>query len=250
MPSCSTLRRRALGAAGALAALAALPAHAQAAAAAAPSSSLMVVRSFTGPVAQSEIDSFKAYIATLTPAPDNIGNNWAQGASGEQVKAMGLVYEISRDTAILDTMLTFCDAVLSERNDLAAAPVGQHVIWTGRIDPAWPNDVTTTPIGTGGEQGDPTGHLGQCAREILQTPAIWQKKVPGGDPHGYGRTYLKRAKKYLAAADYAWDNHIFKSLLDLSGANLYRFSSAGPYKPGEPVPWNQQMMFNLSLIHI
>jgi len=218
-----------------------------AAAGAAPSSDLMVVSSFTGPVAQSEIDSFKAYIGTLTPAPDNIGNNWAQGASGEDVKAMGLVYEISRDTAILDTMIRFCDAVLSERNDLAPAPVGQHVIWTGRVDPVWPNEVTTAPIGTGGEQGDPTGHLGQCAREILQTPAIWHKTVPDGDPHAYGKTYLKRAKKYVAGADFAWDNHIFKSLLDLSGANLYKFSSAGPYKPGEPVPWNQQMMFNYGL---
>ncbi len=216
-------------------------------AAPAATSNLMVVSSFTGPVAQSEIDSFKAYIATISPAGDNIGNNWAQGASGEELKAMGLVYEISRDTAILDRMLVYCDAVLSERNDLAPRPVGQYVLWTGRVDPAWPNDVTTQPIGTGGEQGDPTGHLGNCARQVLQTPSIWNKAVPDGDPRKYGKTYLARAKKYVAQADYAWDHHIFASLLDLSNANLYKFSSAGPYKPGEPVPWNQQMMFNYGL---
>ena len=51
----------------------------------------MVVSSFTGPVTRSEIASFKAYIATLAPAADNIGNNWAQGTSGEQLKAMGMV---------------------------------------------------------------------------------------------------------------------------------------------------------------
>jgi hypothetical protein len=50
---------------------------------------------------------------------------------------MGLVYEITGDTAILDQMISFCDAVLSERNDLAPDPVGQYVIWTGRIDPVF-----------------------------------------------------------------------------------------------------------------
>jgi len=210
-------------------------------------SNLMVVSSFSGPVTQSEIDSFKAYLTTISPAKDNIGNAWAQGASGEQTKAMGLVYEISHDTVILDKMLTYCDAVLSERNDLAPKPVGQYVIWTGRIDPAWPNNVDIKPIGTGGEQGDPIGHLGHCARLVLQTPSIWNVNVPDGDPRHYGKTYLARAKNYVAEADYAWDHHVAASLLDLSGNNLYRFSSAGPYKPGEPVPWNQQMMFNYGL---
>ena len=95
-------------------------------------SNLMVVSSFSGPVMQSEIDSFKAYLTTIGPAASNIGNAWAQGASGEQTKAMGLVYEISHDTVILDKMLTYCDAVLSERNDLVPKQVGQYVIWTGR----------------------------------------------------------------------------------------------------------------------
>src|SRR5262249_8889360 len=92
----------------------------------------MAVDSFDGPITQHELDSFKSYILTLTPAGDNIGNNWAQGHSGEQTKAMGLMYEITGDTAILDQMIRFCDAVLSERNDLAPPPVGQHLIWTGR----------------------------------------------------------------------------------------------------------------------
>lgn len=215
---------------------------------ASPSSGpLMVPASFTGPVQQSEIDSFLAYVQTLVPATDNIGNNWAQGDSGEQTKAMGLVYEISHNQAVLNRMLVFCDAVLSERNDLAPSPVGQYVLWTGRIDPAWPNDVIDQPIGTGGEQGDPTGHLGNCARLVLQTPALWAQTVPDGDPHHYGKTYKARALTYMHGADAAWDGHILKSLLDLSDHDLYVFSNAGPYKPGEPVPWNQQMMFNYGL---
>lgn len=218
----------------------------------------MVIDSFDGPVTQNEIDSFKSHIQTLTPAPDNFttldsgekNNHWAQGRSGEQVKAMGLMYEITGDVAILDQMIRFCDALLSQRNDLASAPVGQYVIWTGRIDPVWPNDVTKNLIGTAGEQGDAVGHLGNCARLILITPSIWKRSVGIGDPYGYSETYLARAKKYVSEADYSIDEHILKSLLNLANQNHQYFSKEGdtgqenPYKPGKPVPWNQQMMFN------
>lgn len=215
----------------------------------------MTVSSFDGPVTSDEIKSFKAYIAAQTPATDNIGNNWAQGTSGEDVKAMGMVYEITRDTGILDQMIRYCDAVLSERNDLAPAPVGQHVIWTGQIDPVWPNEVTTTPIGTGGEQGDPVGHLANCARLILQTPSIWNIAVPNGDPGGYGATYLARAKTFVQGADTSASGHILKSELDLSHSGHFYFASDDPYKGGTPVPWNQVMMFtyafqNLAIDHV
>ncbi|WP_159047650.1 hypothetical protein [Streptomyces sp. WM6378] len=197
-----------------------------------------------GLVTPSEIKSFKADVETLTPAGDNIGNNWAQGRSGQAAEAMGTVYEISHDTAILDRMIGFCDAVLSERNDLAPSPVGRHPLWTGKVDPAWPNDVTAQPIGTGGEQGDPVGHLGNCARQILQTPAIWHKRVPIGDPHQYGATYLDRAKKFVAEADVAVDQHILARLLDVSRSDRQYFAGDSPYQGGKPVPWNQQMMFD------
>ncbi|MGC0417200.1 hypothetical protein [Embleya sp. AB8] len=224
-------------------------------AAAAPSARpVLHLDSLDGPVTANEINSFKSYIQTLAPAADNIGNQWAQGHSGEDTKAMGMVYEISQDRAILDRMIGFCDAVLSERNDLAPDPVGQHVLWTGNVDPAWPNDITADPIGTGGEQGDPVGHLANCARLILQTPAIWQTPVTPGDPHGYGVTYLDRAKRFVKEADTAVDGHILARLLDLSQGNRQYFAADSPYKGGQAVPWNQQMMFdyafqNLAIAH-
>ena len=203
----------------------------------------MTISSFDGAVTSTEISSFQSYVTAQAPAVNNIGNNWAQGTQGEEVKAMGLVYEVTQNTAILDQMIRFCDAVLSERDDLAPAPTGQIVIWTGRIDPVWPN-TTTTPIGTGGEQGDPVGHLGNCARLILQTPSIWSNTVTIGDPDGYGVTYLARAKTYVQGGDAAISGHILLSELDLSNSNEFYFASGDPYKGGTPVPWNQVMMFN------
>lgn len=202
------------------------------------------VGSFSGPVTADELTSFRTYMATLTPATSNLGNNWAQGNAGEEVKAIGLVYEVGRDAGTLDQMIRFCDAVLSERNDLAPAPIGQYVIWTGDIAPVWPNEVTSLPINTGGEQGDPVGHLGNCARLILETPSLWATAVPIGDPYGYGKTYFQRAKTFIAGADFAIDNHILKYELDLTNADHQYFAANDPYKPGQQVPWNQQMMFN------
>lgn len=201
------------------------------------------VGSFSGPVTSDELVSFRTYMATLVPATSNIGNTWAQGSSGEAVKAMGLVYEVGHDSGTLDQMIRFCDAVLSERNDLASAPVGQYVIWSGDIAPVWPN-ATAAPINTGGEQGDPVGHLGNCARLILSSPELWWKIVPIGDPNGYGKTYLERARTFMQGADYSIDHHILKYELDLSNSNRQYFAAGDPYKPGEAVPWNQQMMFN------
>lgn len=115
----------------------------------------MKVSSFDGPVTKEELKSFNDYVVTLKPATDNKGNQWVQGHSGEQTKAMGLVYQMAGQQETLDHMLRFCDAVLSERNDLAKAPVGQHKIWTGGIDPVWPNDVTKKPTQTGGGRRRP-----------------------------------------------------------------------------------------------
>lgn len=207
-------------------------------------SAKMTVSSFDGAVTAEELSSFNDYVTTLEPASDNIGNTWAQGDSGENTKAMGLVYLIDGNRTTLDQMIRFCDAVLSERNDLAPAPVGQYTLWTGGIDPAWPNSVTSDPIGTGGEQGDPVGHLASCAYLILKTEDLYEKEVTIGDPYGYGTTYLERAKKFLSEADYSMSNHILSRLLDLSRDNRMYFANDSAYKPGDPVPWNQQMMFN------
>ncbi|WP_273995423.1 hypothetical protein [Burkholderia sp. FERM BP-3421] len=217
-----------------------VPAYVEPIAAAAPG---MLVQSLDGPVTNAEIQSFVDFAQTLQPQPTNVGNAWAQGPSGENLKAMSLVYDIAPRKEILDKMVSFCDTLLSQRNDILPAPAGQRVIWTGRIDPVWPNDPDGHPIETGGEQGDPVGHLGSCAAQILKTPALYGQAVAGGDPFHFGATYLERARRYVAEADKTVDAHILSSLLTLDSAKHMSFAKVSPYKSGQPVPWNQQMMF-------
>ncbi len=205
----------------------------------APSNGNMVVDSLDGPVTKNEIQSFINYIKTLKPQATTVNNEWTQGRSGENLKAMALVYEIAPQKEILDKMVLFCDTLLSVRNDMK----GKRVIWTGRVDPVWPNQPNEKPIQTGGEQGDPVGHLAACARQILQTRAIHSSVVPDGDPYQFGKTYLQRAKRYLIEADKTVDQHILRSLVTLRDGNHMYFSKASLYKSGLPVPWNQQMMF-------
>lgn len=207
-------------------------------------SAQMKVTSLDGPVTKSETDSLLASISAMQPATSNEKNAWSYGTSGQAVRALGLIYHIDPDSRFVDQMVRFCDAQLAERNDLAPAPSGQHMIWTNRIDPAWPNSLAKDPLSTGGEQGDMIGNLGNCAVTILHTRSLWKKTVPAGDPHHFGATYLDRAKTYVKQADFAVNQHILNGLLDLSHQNHQYFAVGSPYKGSTPVPWNQVMMFN------
>jgi hypothetical protein len=220
-------------------------------------SAQLKVSSLDGPVTKPETDSLLAYISQMEPAASNEKNAWSYGTSGQAVRALRLLYVINHGVnldnesrasnlsrQIIDQMVRFCDAELAERNDLAPPPTGQHMIWTGRVDPAWPNSLDNDPLSTGGEQGDMIGNLGNCAVTILHTRALWNTAVEAGDPHHFGATYLDRAKTYVSQADFAIDYHILNGLLDLYHDNHQYFGASSPYKGGTPVPWNQVMMFN------
>jgi hypothetical protein len=206
----------------------------------------MKIDSLDGPVTANEIGSFRDYMLTRAPATwattGGMENEYAQGHSGENIKALGLMYELSRDTGILDRMIFFCDTLLSQRNDLLAAPQGQLVYNTGTIAPAWPSALTTTPIYSTSASGDCAGHLAYCARLILQTPALANVTVPIGDSFGYGATYRQRALRYIAEADFCFDHYFFPYMLNLSDGNRLKYSASSPYQPGNQLPWNQALM--------
>jgi hypothetical protein len=211
----------------------------------------IAVDSFDGPLTANEISTFKSYINTVQPIvwtnTANMANEYAQGHSGETIKALGLMYEITGDTAILDRMIYFCDVLLSERNDILPAPYGQHVMWTGTVTHDWISSQTDPDATGNAPAGDGAGHLAYCARLILQHTALLNQAVPQGDIYGHGATYGQRAATFIAEADDVYSSTVFPYYLNLASGNLMYFAANERYKPGDTVPWNQQMMFTYGM---
>jgi hypothetical protein len=215
--------------------------------------SQLVIDSLTGPVTAHEINAYKSYIAGIAPPSYGGGNIWVFGSSGKVLESCGLMYEVSKDTAILDRMIYYSDAALAGRNDLAsAANGGQLATWTGNIDPVWPSSAAgVTPAQAGIEQGDVLSHMVYCSLLILQNPALWNVTVPGGDPHGYGTTYRARALTYIQQGDYVIDNWILPHFIVTSDSNHYIFPGApNTYKAGQPAPWNQAFMLTNAFVRL
>src|SRR5215470_3210029 len=175
--------------------------------AARPAWAAMTVQSLNGPVTATEISSFKTFMQGRTPpAANSYDNNMADGGAGSDCEALGMMYEVSQDTQILDKMIQYADAFLSLRNDFT----DHRVMWTGNVEPVWLTKASTSPQAgyAGCENNEIAGHIAHCAKLILQTPGIWNTTVAVGDPHGYGATYLQRARTYVARMDATQDNYM------------------------------------------
>ncbi|CAH1202042.1 hypothetical protein PAECIP111891_01899 [Paenibacillus allorhizoplanae] len=215
----------------------------------------MVVNSLDGPVTQEEINSFKQYIlSTSVGVPvSNIGNDFVYGPSGQNVEAMGYMYEISGDQAILDRMISFSENMLSARNN----PVTGRVLWNGNRELAWPNkkvgEVNSDGLlidgYSGSENGDVIGHIAYSAKLILQNKSLWNQVVPYGNGLLYGETYLQRAKSYITELDKSMDTYMIPNFVKPDTLRQYwpndtRWSTTGSGAPNSAIPWNQQMMIN------
>jgi len=212
----------------------------------------MIIESLTGPVTQNEINAFKAHIKTVA-APDGNNNVWVYGNGGKSIEACGLMFEVSHDREILDRMIYYCDEMLSRRNDIwPSEKGGQHVVWTGKVEPVWPSsNPDVTPAGAGVEQGDEIAHMCYCAKLILQNPLLWNDKVSIGDAYHFGETYKERALKYIKEGDYVIDSWILPRFIRKAENNHYYFPGApNTYKANEPAPWNQAFMLTNAFIRL
>jgi hypothetical protein len=190
----------------------------------------LVIESLTGPITRNETEAFKAVMPKRTPPANTWGgpgqhNGLGDGPAGRDMEAMGLMYEATGDVAILNRMIFFADAFLAMRNDL---PGGEHrVMWTGNVDKVWPPEAPTGAAQpgevtyAGGENSDTIAHIEYAALVILRTRALWSMTVPDGDPHGYGRTYLERAKTYATRCAEANDEYAARYFVQ-PGTNLIR----------------------------
>jgi hypothetical protein len=113
----------------------------------------------------------------------------ADGYQGGDVEGMGLIYEATHQTSMLNTMITWCDTMMKYRND---QPAGEHrVMWDGVVEPVWPSKSTTDPEAgyAGSENGDVAGHIAYCAYLILNNQALANQTNAGAPfPLNYALT--------------------------------------------------------------
>jgi len=213
----------------------------------------MVIDSLTGPPDQAEIDSFVNFMAGQSPPSNNFNNTMADHTSSQRFDALGLMYEATQDQDILDQFITWADHILAGRNDKST----KLIVWTGNIEPNWPTGVSSTDStqaapSTQGEQGWVISHMVHCAQCILKTPALWNQTVRVGDPHGYGSTYLARAKTYIQQADFTESTYLMKWFIKNNEWTFPAQSTGfdGSTWYGLPFPWNQQWMLSGALIRL
>ena len=208
----------------------------------------LLVEQLHGPVTRNEIASFKAFIEHAQPSLDNVGNDWVYGSSGSTMEALGMMYETTNDTSILNKMIRFSDVALHIRNH---ADTGR-VLWTGKRELCWPNKaVTAEDAGySGSENGDVIAHIAYCAQLIIRNKKLWHYPVSIGDTYQFGRTYLARAKTYITELNRTIDHYIFPNFIQKGSYRFYwpqneKWQALGArYKKdgGKPIPWNQQAM--------
>ncbi|CAG8643967.1 15693_t:CDS:1, partial [Cetraspora pellucida] len=201
-----------------------------------------------GPVTQNEIDLFIGFLEQPNRLPTTaLNNKIADKQPGQDVEALGLMYEVTQNPQILDRMITYSDIFLSLRND----PVNGRIIWTGKRELVWctkPDNGTLS--GYAGSEGlDTAGHIAYTAYHILKTPCLWNENVTDNDPHKYGATYKERALTYVTEMDKTIKTYYLNYFIR-ENDSIYNPSSPAWDKLGEmdantSMPWNrQQMMTN------
>lgn len=209
----------------------------------------MTLQSLYGPVTATEISSFKAFLAGESPpAGQTYDNSLADGTAGMEAEALGLMYEVTNDPALLNQMIQYADQFLALRNDTNSG----RIMWDGVRDPVWLTKPATNSDGTansqagyaGCENNDIVGHIAVCAKLILESPPLWNLAVPSGDPHTNGATYYQRAQTYVRQMDLVQDAYMLKWFINPANNQIVAPASPAWTSLGESVnAYNRQMMF-------
>jgi len=209
----------------------------------------MTLQSLYGNVTPTEVSSFKSFMAGQTPlAGQTYDNTIADGTAGMEAEALGLMYEVTNDPALLNEMIVFADQFLALRNNTNTG----SIMWTGNRDPVWLTKPPTNSDGSinsqagyaGCENNDIVGHIAFCARLILETPSLWNVTVPDGNPKSYGVTYFQRAQTYIAQTDITQDAYMLKWFINTSNYQIVGPTSSAWTSLNENVnAYNRQMMF-------
>jgi hypothetical protein len=183
------------------------------------------------------------------PAGTNQGNNFAYGNAAKLAGQLRTLFDLTGDAYYLDQMIKFGDHMLAARND----PETGRVIWTGKREPCWPNKADTAGDAAycGAENGLVVVQIVSTARVIFQNPSVWNRTVGIPDPHGYGATYLQRARTYLKEGRRTIDEFLVPYWVQPSKGNRLNIPTHPGYAAlpgnyvkdqGHALPWNQQDM--------
>lgn len=209
----------------------------------------MTLQSLYGPVTSTEVSSFLSFMAGESPpATNTYDNTIADGTAGMEAEALGLMYEVTNNPALLNQMIVYSDQFLALRNNTNNGVF----MWDGSRDPVWLTKPPTNSDGTvnsqagyaGCENNDIVGHIAFCARLILESPQLWNTTVPDGDPHTNGATYFLRAQTYVKQMDITQDAYMLKWFIDPANYDIVAPTSSAWTAEDENVnAYNRQMMF-------
>ena len=209
----------------------------------------MTLQSLYGAVTATETASFKTFMAGETPpAGQTYDNTIADGTAGMEAEALGLMYEVTNDSAGLSQMIQYADRFLALRNDTNTGTV----MWDGKREPVWLTKPPTNSDGSvnsqagyaGCENNDIVGHIAYCAKLILESPWLWNTTVPGGDPYTNGATYFQRAQTYITQMDRVQDAYMLKWFINTNDYQITAPTNAAWTAEGQSVTaYNRQMMF-------
>lgn len=203
----------------------------------------MTIQSLNGPVTATEISSFKSFMSGESPpGGQTYDNSLADGTPGMEAEALGLMYEVTNDPALLNQLILYSDQFLALRNNTNNG----QIMWDGSRDPVWlTKPPTNSNAGYAGcENNDIVGHIAYCAKLILENHSLWNTTVPDGDPHGNGATYIQRAHTYIAQMDLVQDDYMLKWFINPTNYQIVAPTNAAWTALGESVnPYNRQMMF-------
>src|SRR5215469_14820881 len=94
----------------------------------------MIKPNLSGPVSPTEVSSFKSFMTGESPpAGQTYDNSLADGTAGMEAEALGLMYEVTNDPALLNQMIQYADQFLALRNDTNTG----RVMWDAVRDPVW-----------------------------------------------------------------------------------------------------------------
>ncbi|RUS31712.1 hypothetical protein BC938DRAFT_477246 [Jimgerdemannia flammicorona] len=217
----------------------------------APRATKLRIESLTGKVTATELANFAGFVRQLTLPKTALENVIADGFSGRNIQAMGMVYELSRDPQLLDTMIANADAMLKLRND----PNKGRVMWTGKRDLVWITEPERDIHAgyAGAENGDTIGHIAYTAKLILENPCLLNRTVTIGNKYGFGKTYYDRAHTYIYELERTMDTYIIpwfinnNTLTEIYPKNVRFPTTDIDTHFGGPLPWNQMMMLNNGL---